>query len=87
MCNAKIKPFECVGTKKESRLALYLSLQKNPKLDFDAKPRRKDLEECFRAIDSDALEKECLESFQEPHNVPDDLLVSLRNSVENLFAS
>jgi len=87
LCCAEIKPFECVGTQKESRLALYLSLKKSPILNFSEKPTRKDLEACCHGTDFGLIEKECLETFHVPHNMPDELFGNFRASVEKILAS
>jgi hypothetical protein len=84
LVNDATKPWECVGTEEECRLALALFLSKNPDLDFPRWPYRKNFEACCRGIDVQASIREHLLSFKDAHNIPPDLAERLRRAVEPL---
>lgn len=58
----KFKPFECVGTKKESLIAFYLSWKKNEEL-FSVKLPSK-----HKNLEKEA--KKILNSWNNQHNLP-----------------
>jgi hypothetical protein len=86
-CTARIKPFECVGTREESQLALYLSLKKQPPLDFRERPNRRDLELCCQSIDAVGIHRECLETYHDMNNIPRELEPTLKASVRSLLGT
>lgn len=80
----KMKPWDCVGTREECTLALALTLAKYPDRDFQGWPTRKHLEKCCRGVDVTAYRKEYLESFKEPHLLPEPLARRVREIVDSL---
>jgi hypothetical protein len=80
----KMKPWECVGTREECVLALALTLAKFPDREFRGWPRRRDLEKCCRGADLTAGRQEYLESFKEPHLLPELLARRLQAIVDQL---
>jgi len=73
-----LKPWECVGTKEECKLVLFMILQKYPDLDFDSWPTRIDLEECCKDIDLEETKSEYLESFNETNLIPGHIVQILK---------
>jgi hypothetical protein len=65
-----VKPWECVGTREECRLALALTLKQHPELDFDAYPRRKDLVAACADVDVEAAVADLVGKAQTPHSIP-----------------
>lgn len=77
-----VKPWECVGTKDESRLALALFLERYPTLDFAEAPRRSELAREVAGLDVGRLTSEYLDGFHGPHNVPAHLVDELRRQAD-----
>jgi hypothetical protein len=86
LTTARIKPWECVGTLEECKLALRLSLRKSPEMDFAEWPRRRDLESACADIDVRASSLRSLETFLGPHNLPDTIEGRLKRLSEELLA-
>lgn len=84
LVNASTKPWECVGTKEECRLALVLILMRHPGLDFGEWPRRSNLEEYCRDVDVEASKQEYLRSWKTPHNIPQELAGPVQTAAESL---
>jgi hypothetical protein len=80
----KMKPWDCVGTREECTLALALTLAKYPNRDFQGWPGRQLLEKCCRDVDVTAYRKEYLESFNEPHLLPEPLSRRVREIADSL---
>lgn len=77
LVNGAIKPWECVGTREECVLALALLLDRRPDMDFDAFPRRRDLERATDRAAVGALRATILESTSPRHAIPSGLLEKL----------
>jgi len=78
MVAGKVRPWECIGTQDECRLALRLTLDRTLGQDFPEWPRRKHLEAPLRAFDLDAYRRRYLESFHEQHRIPGELAERLK---------
>jgi hypothetical protein len=87
LCAAKKRPFECIGTRDECRLALKMCLEKSPWLDFSKKPRRKELMACSNGIEVDELRKAYLDLFHDEHNIPQELVGPVRLSIKSILTS
>lgn len=87
LCAAKKRPFECIGTREECRLALKMCLEKSPWLDFSKKPRRKELMACSNGIEVDELRKAYLDLFHDEHNIPQELVGPVRLSIKSILTS
>jgi len=74
LVSGKTKPWECVGTTDECRLALALVLRQTPDMDFACYPRRKDFERHLEAIDICALRTKVLSCTGQDHLIPKELL-------------
>lgn len=70
LTSASVKPWECVGTLEENRLALRYCLRKSPDLDFDERPHRRDLEKACADLDEAGAFTRNLGTFLTPHNIP-----------------
>ena len=70
LATAPIKPWDCVGTREESRLALHYCLKKSPDMDFGEWPRRRDLEKACEDINEQAACRDIMYTFHTPHNIP-----------------
>lgn len=79
LCSGPIKPFECVGTQRESMVALWMSHKRHPRDRFLASL----CEECCHGSDMNALEREHMGRIDRPHNIPSELA----GSVMAYFAS
>jgi len=73
-----MKPWECVGTKEESKLALYYCLQKSPAMDFKVWPKRSDLLRACEDVDVAEAYKNTMSTFLLPHNIPSQLEAPLQ---------
>jgi len=63
------KPFECVGTQRESMVALWMSHRRHPQNRFlDSL-----CEICCGGADMDALETEHMGTIERPHSIPSEL--------------
>ena len=69
LCGARIKPFECVGTRDESRVALWMSHRKYPHDEFIGSLYRI----CCAGRDMPALEGRHMGRIRRPHSVPSEL--------------
>jgi UDP-N-acetyl-alpha-D-muramoyl-L-alanyl-L-glutamate epimerase len=70
LAGGKLKPWECVGTTDECRLALALALAKYPELEFEEYPRRNDLLASCAGVDVSAGLRELVSRAQVHHRVP-----------------
>lgn len=66
-----IKPWECVGTVEESRLALHWCLRKSPDMQFAEWPRRADLELACAGADTQEAFDRTMSAFHSPHSIPE----------------
>jgi len=78
MVAGKVRPWECIGTQDECRLALRLALDRMQGQDFPEWPRRKHLEAPLRGLDVDAYRRRYLDGFHEPHWIPGELAARLK---------
>ncbi len=85
LTTASIKPWECVGTQEESKLALYYCLRKSPEMDFNEWPVRSDFEEACAGLDEKKAYTNTLSSFLTPHNIPSRYEESLRQTAQELL--
>lgn len=69
-----IKPWECVGTLEESRLALSLILERYPELEFDGQKYKKTFEKIIIDFDKEKSYKKIIDSTQEQHIIPPGLV-------------
>jgi hypothetical protein len=76
-----IKPWECVGTRDECALALQLTLEKYPGLDFDSFPRRRDFEKALLGFDTAKLRSKVLETTANGHMIPEVLVERLNRAL------
>ena len=83
LATAPIKPWDCVGTREESKLALYYCLKKSMDMEFDEWPRRRDLEKACDDIREHVACRDILYTFHVPHNIPRFLEQSLRDETES----
>ena len=79
-----IKPWECVGTTAENRLALSLLLARNPELQFGEAPDRATLVACTEGFDIAAEEKRLLDTLHDEHLIPPELLIRLKPALMEL---
>jgi hypothetical protein len=79
-----IKPWECVGTQEETRLALSLYLARRPTIDFPRYPRRIDLERVCGEFDAVQAGHDYLQSVHTPHLIPDKLWSHIEAQAETL---
>jgi|SRR5271166_842879 len=79
LCCDPIKPFECVGTQRESMVALWMSHKRHPSDRFLASL----CEACCDGVDMNALEQEHMGRTRRPHSIPSELA----DSVMAYFAS
>ncbi|HTV00740.1 MAG TPA: hypothetical protein VMF13_09395 [Luteitalea sp.] len=77
-----VKPWECVGTKDESRLALALLLRRHADVRFAEGPTRAALESEVTGIDTTALEDVYLRGFHAPHNIPTNLVDAIHAAAD-----
>jgi UDP-N-acetyl-alpha-D-muramoyl-L-alanyl-L-glutamate epimerase len=84
MVAGRVRPWECIGTKDECRLALRLTLDRMPGRDFLDWPRRKHLEAPLRSFDVEAHRRRYLEGFHEPHRIPEELAGRLKGALASL---
>jgi hypothetical protein len=66
----RLKPWECVGTQDECRLALALVLRQHPEMDFPERPTRKDLVAACGNTDTSGAVERLLRRSHEPHTIP-----------------
>lgn len=85
LATAAIKPWECVGTLEESKLALFLSLKKTPGMEFSEWPRRKDLEAACEGLEVSSAYRSTLQDFLLPNSIPVELADSLRSYTDQLL--
>lgn len=67
------KPFECVGTKDEAKLALHLALRRHPRPDGVSEEEWDEVRQLCAGIDPEALGAEILGSWDRPHAIPEEL--------------
>jgi hypothetical protein len=85
LCKAKKRPFECIGTREECRLAVRLCLDKRRQSAFSKKPWKEDLTACCDGIDLNALRARYVDSFHEEHNIPEEWIQPLKLSIQNIL--
>jgi hypothetical protein len=84
LVGGQTKPWECVGTRDECLLALALVLRQHPRMDFDAYPRRADLEHAIEGADLARLRQEILDTTSAQHLIPASLLSKLEVGLRKL---
>ncbi len=67
------KPFECVGTREEARLALHLALARHGRPAGLEDGEWEELRQLCAGADSRALAAELLERWDRPHHIPPEL--------------
>jgi hypothetical protein len=80
-----VKPWECVGTLDECRLALHYCLLVSPEMEFDTHPFRADLKNACSDLDLKLSRHENLESFHSPHSIPEHIEGALRREAANML--
>lgn len=81
---AGIKPFECVGTPEEIRLALYMT---NERLERLGKEKPLLVQRFCEKIDFDTIDKSLLAEYNPRHNVPDEFLEEIKEMYTYVAAS
>lgn len=84
LTTAKIKPWECVGTQEESKLALRMILDNNPNLLFDTPPLRNELTAIVADFDKAYYQSTLLDSVCEEHLIPSEVVERLNISLNAL---
>lgn len=84
LTSAKIKPWECVGTREECKLALSLVLERYPGKNFEEKPDLTDLEAALSGFDAKQARNRLLESTSREHLIPDSLVEKLNGALAQL---
>jgi len=79
-----VKPWECVGTIDENRLALSMLLQANPDLEFKELPRRSDLVRDLHGFDASGCYQRLIRQTSRDHGIPGDVKVKLNHALEAL---
>jgi len=85
IATARIKPWECVGTIEETKLALLYCLRKAPDMEFNEWPKRNNLEKVCNDIDENSAYNNSLAKFHEPHNIPEQFEKKLKDFTDNLL--
>lgn len=85
LASASIKPWECVGTKEESKLALLYCLKKSPDMEFSEWPKRRDLEKACEDIQEHTVYEQVMSSFLTPHNIPESMEQPLRQIAKSFL--
>ncbi len=85
LASAKIKPWECVGTMEECKLALHYCLKKQPNVDFSSSPKRRDLEKACADVQENIAYEHVMSTFLTPHNIPKSKEQSLRKIAQSLL--
>lgn len=67
------KPFECVGTKPEAKMALWLALERQPRPDGVSEEEWQEVRDLVADVDPVALAAEVLERPDGPHALPPEL--------------
>ena len=82
-----VKPFECVGTRDEAKLALLLSIEKYKKESREIPEGLLKIKSDLGATETDVvlLEEQVLEEWGDTFNLPPDHLTALRQAWENKF--
>lgn len=81
LVNGRIKPWECVGTKEECRLALRLLLESNADMNFTQRPTRHDLEQAAGQDDIEELRNRLLDHAHDEHLIPNELVHALNRGL------
>jgi len=76
-----VKPWECVGTTDENKLALKLLLERNPGLSFEEEPTRSTFENAVANVQVPTLTKQILESTEPEHRIPEIIKVKLNRAL------
>lgn len=84
LVSGTIKPWECVGTQDECRLALKLLLDRHPDMAFAEAPRRDELEALVADLDVVGLRHRLLETAQPAHAIPTPMASRLNAGLEAL---
>ncbi|MBU2708147.1 hypothetical protein KCM76_19300 [Zooshikella marina] len=84
LTTATIKPWECVGTLDECKLALRYCLKKSPNMEFNEWPRRSDLEKSCHDIQEQTVHEHVMSTFHTPHNIPGPIEQPLRDLASSL---
>jgi hypothetical protein len=79
-----VKPWECVGTKEENRLALRLLLDRNVDLEFSEAPFRKDLVKFVKDISMGKEYTNILDSTNPQHLIPEEIRERLNRALDVL---
>jgi hypothetical protein len=81
MCQGEVKPFECIGTKDECRLALYLCLIKEGG-NLKEKEYYQELKDLVGDLDIKKASEEYLFNFQGKNNIPENFKSKIDNFCE-----
>ena len=77
LVTGSFKPWECVGTREESGLALRMLLDRNPKLQFYQAPSRARMEVAVADVDAASTAHRYLDVTQSAHAIPPAVLQRL----------
>lgn len=84
LTTARTKPWECVGTQEECKLALKLLLDRNPSLEFSQNPSRKTLEDIVRDVDVTREETRLLHTAVSEHAIPEEIVAKLNHALNRM---
>ena len=73
LARGTIKPWECVGTQDESRLALAMFLERHPSMGFEDRPHLKDLQAACKGVIIAEMQGTYLQATCGPHAIPEQL--------------
>lgn len=77
-----IKPWECVGTLEESKLALSLIIDRFPEFLFDGSDRKEKFKRIISGYDKEFFYKKIIETINPEHIIPNKLVCKI-NKIEN----
>lgn len=80
-----VKPWECVGTLDECRLALHYCLAKSPNMQFPEQPFREELEDACRGFEFEASYVENVETYHLASNIPKHIDTRLRTETASML--
>ncbi len=84
LMTSRVKPWECVGTREECKLAARLHFERFGERQFTERPFMDELRNAYRDLDLESAKQKYLVGLQDQHNIPDHKMKTFVEKYRNI---